>query len=199
MKKSVLMFVVVAAAVLAVPAMSWAATIAGSDHDLTTKGWTLTEVCKSCHTPHNAIAGNAPLWNHTSTVATFTPYTSTTLNATNLSPGPQSKACLSCHDGTVAIDSFTGGAGTHTMTGGALVGIDLSNDHPVGFTYDLDLATADTGLVTPADASHVVTGIPLYASKMECASCHNVHDPVNGSFLRNTNDASALCFKCHNK
>ena len=56
------------ASLLAAAALSWgglsarAATIAGTPHDLSTKGWGTTETCKFCHTPHLAqsVAG-APL------------------------------------------------------------------------------------------------------------------------------------------
>ena len=202
MKRGTLLTLAAGAILLALPTVSrGATTIAGTAHDLSDQaGWGITEICVSCHTPHNAQATQlVPLWNHTSTVASFTPYTSGTLNATVGQPDGTSKACLSCHDGTVAIDAFVGGGGTHTMTGGALLGTDLRNDHPVSFTYDLALATADGGLVTPASASLVVTDIPLFSSKLECASCHNAHNNANGDFLRVSNAGSALCLKCHSK
>jgi predicted CXXCH cytochrome family protein len=177
-----------------------AASIVGSDHDLSVKGWGTTQICIFCHTPHNAAATQlVPLWNHGSTVASFQQYTSSTLNATMGQPAGVSKACLSCHDGTVAIDTYGSRTGTNMMTGSALIGTDLRNDHPVSFTYDAALATTDGGLVTPASASQVVAGIPLYTAKLECASCHSVHNDANGKFLRNTNAASALCLKCHVK
>jgi predicted CXXCH cytochrome family protein len=80
------------------------------------------------------------------------------------------------------------------------LGTDLTNDHPISFTYNAALATADGGLVTPASDSLVVTGIPLYSEKMECASCHNVHNNTTAQpFLRVANAGSGLCLKCHVK
>lgn len=200
-------FAVMVAAVLGF-VFAWstamAQSIVGTQHDFKSRGWGTNEICVFCHAPHNAsTAPLAPLWNHTSTtVATYTMYANTfsSLNATMGQPGGVSKACLSCHDGTVAIDSY----GTRTptagsITGGALLGTNLSNDHPIGFTYDAALATADGALVTPASASQVVAGVPLFTAKVECASCHNVHNNANGNFLRSTNAASALCLKCHVK
>ncbi|MEW6374957.1 MAG: cytochrome c3 family protein [Thermodesulfobacteriota bacterium] len=178
------------------------AGIAGTPHDLSGRGWGTNQICVFCHTPHNSASGVnqiVPLWNHGTTAATFTLYSSPSLNAVPGQPAGNSKSCLSCHDGTVAIDTYGTRTGTNFVSGSALLGTDLSNDHPISFTYDAALASADGGLVTPVDATKVVTGIPLYGGKLECASCHNAHDNANGDFLRNTNAGSALCFKCHNK
>jgi predicted CXXCH cytochrome family protein len=183
-------------------------TIAGTPHDLSAKGWGTTELCKFCHVPHLAqnVVG-APLWNHQTTLATYTLYSSSTFlgSTTQTQPGPTSKLCLSCHDGTVANDSFANGgvlqAGTHFMTSTNLVGAgaSLTRDHPISFTYDAALAASEGHLVTPAstnyvDAAHLV---PLFSSKMECASCHASHNNQYGKFLRTSNAGSALCQKCH--
>jgi predicted CXXCH cytochrome family protein len=184
------------------------AGITGSLHDFSAQGWSGGQICIVCHTPHNAASGVdqiVPLWNHETTTATYTPYSNpSTLNATVGQPTGVSKACLSCHDGTVAIDSYGGATGTNFVTGNKLLGTNLSNDHPISFIYNDALVTADAGggpagLVSPASASLVVTGIPLFSSQMECASCHSVHNDVNGKFLRFSNAASALCLKCHIK
>lgn len=187
-----------------------AATIAGTPHDLSGKGWGTTELCKFCHTPHLAqsVAG-APLWNHQTTTATYALYSSATFRgaATQTQPGATSKLCLSCHDGTVAIDSFANSGvlqvGTHMMSSTNMVGggNSLTSDHPIAFTFDAALVSAAGGLVTPqstnyVDAAHLV---PLYNGKVECASCHAVHDNTYGKFLRTSNSGSALCLKCHAK
>ena len=202
------------ASLLAAAALAWgglsarAATIAGTPHDLSTKGWGTTETCKFCHTPHLAqsVAG-APLWNHATTVATYTLYSSATFQGSASQPGPTSKLCLSCHDGSVAVDSFANGgavaAGTHFIGTTNRVGFggSLTSDHPIGFTYDAALATADKHLVTPASASYVdATGtIPLFSGKMECASCHATHDNTYTKFMRVSNAGSAMCLRCHIK
>jgi predicted CXXCH cytochrome family protein len=206
MRKLGLLVIVIAALAL-VPAVASAA-ITGSAHDLSSGGastykGTSDQICIYCHTPHNANTPQlAPLWNHPSTaVASFTFYSSSSFNGSTTigQPSNNSKACLSCHDGTLAADSYGATTGTHTITGTALLGTNLSDDHPISFTYNAALATADGGLVSPASASEVVAGIPLYAEKLECASCHNVHDNANDPFLRFANAASALCLKCHVK
>ena len=186
------------------------ATIAGTPHDLSGKGWGTTELCKFCHTPHLAqtVAG-APLWNHQTTVASYTLYSTPTFQgaATQTQPGPTSKLCLSCHDGTVALDSFANAgvvqAGTHFISTTNRVGggNTLANDHPIAFTYNAALVALDPRLATPASANFVDAAglIPLYSSKMECASCHTSHDNTYTKFLRVANAGSALCLKCHLK
>jgi len=178
-----------------------AASIVGSPHDLSGAGYGTTQICIFCHTPHNAkTEASAPLWNHGDTTATYTLYSSPTFTATGISqPGSNSKACLSCHDGTIAIDAYGSETGSNFMSGDALLDINLANDHPISFTYDGALAAADGGLVVPLSSSEVVTGIPLFYNKMECASCHGVHDNAHGNFLRFDNTGSALCLKCHLK
>ena len=179
--------------------------ITGSDHDFSTKAYT-TEICNVCHTPHNAISGQTLLWNHTLSTATYTLYDSTTIDATDLGqPGGVSKLCLSCHDGTVAIDSFGGQTGTNFVGGSKDFGTDLSNDHPISFTYDGTLATADGELSTPVGdlvGEDATIKFPLFAGKLECATCHDVHNGAEtkaGGLLRMANTNSTLCLNCHTK
>jgi predicted CXXCH cytochrome family protein len=200
-------------ALVGLPVTAWA-TIAGGSHDLS-GGAGGGEICVVCHTPHNGdtTMAEAPLWDHDITSVTdYTTYSSATLDATDIGqPGMASKLCLSCHDGTVAIDAFGTNTGSSFMasTSTAYVGQDLSNDHPIGFTYDTGLATADGGLHDPSTTDASITLRPgnidtamLFADKLECASCHDAHDAAGyGKFLRksNTSPASGLCLTCHNK
>jgi predicted CXXCH cytochrome family protein len=183
-------------------------TIVGSAHDFSDDSWNTTgQICLVCHTPHNADVSvtNAPLWNHETTIATFTTYTSATMQATTGQPDASSKLCLSCHDGTVAVDNFGGEAGgTHFLTGRTLIGTNLSDDHPLSFVYDAALASADGGLYDPTNTNSGLGGTidndMLIDRKVQCASCHDVH---NGSgvakLLRKSNSSSDLCLTCHNK
>lgn len=221
MKKAMLLVMIAAVSVMMAAQIAKAAGIATSKHNLrsdasntnTIKSNNVDEICVFCHTPHAGDTA-APLWNRTNPAGTsFTQYTSLTLTATVGKPAGVSLACLSCHDGVTAFDALinkpgSGAGTTPTFTGltaGKMpagvtnLGTDLTNDHPVSFTYDAALATSDGGLVSPASASLVVAGIPLYGSKVECASCHNVHDNANAPFLRVANAGSALCLKCHVK
>ncbi|MCX6154510.1 MAG: cytochrome c3 family protein [Candidatus Kapabacteria bacterium] len=179
------------------------AGISGSKHDFHSASWnTNGEICQPCHTPHNASTVEKPLWNHQLSTQSFTVYTSTTTDATIGAPSASSKLCLSCHDGVTAIDNFGGRTdGVITMgsvgTGSGNLGTALTNDHPVSFAYDAALFAADAGLKDPASA-----GIsPLLKSgKVECSSCHDVHNTANRSHLLVVSNASsALCLTCHNK
>ncbi len=172
--------------------------IANSAHDFSGDGWnTEGEQCNVCHTPHNAAASVSPLWNHTVTSASFNPYASSTLDATVPTPDGASKLCLSCHDGTVAVDSYGGATGATSISSGADLGSDLTNDHPISFTYDATLATTDGGLVDPSNTSVAAL---LTAGKMECSSCHDVHNGSGESnLLVMSNAGSALCLTCHSK
>ena len=183
--------------------------IEGSLHDFSTNSWnTRKGVCSTCHSAHNTDdAQIVPLWTHKTSTATFTPYSSPTLNATVGSPGGASLACLSCHDGSLAINEgisgwLGGGSATSgPIDAGAQIGPDLHTTHPISFTYDTALATADGGLEDPAtykigDAKTALTystaPVPavwdgtsltgktinealLFDGKMQCASCHDVH------------------------
>jgi len=160
--------------------------------------------CQVCHTPHGATTSvtDAPLWGHAVTAENFTVYSSSTLDAGPLGqPDGISKLCLSCHDGVTAI------TGTTLMTGDKAIGLgtegSLANDHPISFTYDATLATTDGDLwdptSQPSGLGSTIDADLLFSHKLQCASCHDVHDNSNDPFLRMSNTESALCLTCHNK
>ena len=130
------------------------------------------EICVFCHTPHGAdTAAPAPLWNKRlgaagapaggGTYTTYDTLQTPSLDGTVAPVGSISMACLSCHDGTQAMDNIINapGSGGFDTTGGgndgrnftwtgstvnaagrlssgvALLGTDLSNDHPIGIQY----------------------------------------------------------------
>ncbi len=192
----------------------------------TATGNGVVEVCAACHTPHQSTDASKqyPLWNHTmSTTASFGVYTSSTFNGggTIADIGGQaigsqsvSMLCMGCHDGTVAVLSMynppnsgdvtsynavrsVNATGFITGPSGAYIGTDLTDDHPVNFTYDTALATADTELVDPA-GNATITGW-LVGGTLQCSSCHDVHNGTYTPFLRTSNVASALCTTCHIK
>lgn len=136
------------------------------------------EICVFCHTPHGKTTDvQAPLWNRAESSAAYTGYSSSTLDATDLSVtaanlGASSKLCLSCHDGTIAVGTVSNapgpgaGTGITTTPSGSIptgrglanadhgftrrLGTDLRNDHPISFTYNSALAAADGEIRDPA-------------------------------------------------
>lgn len=134
-------------------------TAGAGGNKATGPGGAAAEICVFCHTPHGGNQTVAPLWNRIAPASTnFTAYTSTTMNYANVNTnmGTRSTMCLSCHDGATAMDTVINGPGSGpSLTGGrmtgytwapqadgkmlvgvfALLGTDLSNDHPIGIPY----------------------------------------------------------------
>ena len=200
------------------------AGIANTSHD--PRIWNFggePQICVMCHTPHNAKAGVSYLWNHElSAVPTYTTYGSPTMTGTVGQPGQVSKLCLSCHDGTVAILAYGGTTTGMTMIDASgvnartVIGSNLSDDHPVGMTYDAALVAADTPARLHAVTDSVTVGsvktktgsianLLLPGGKLECNSCHDVHNkftvatPSGTGLVRVSMTNSALCTTCHIK
>lgn len=135
-----------------------ASNIAATKHNLSVTGpgpvkaTVETQICIFCHTPHGAVA--TPLWNRSLSSASYIVPSSAVSQWVTLKSKPQnppdgdSRLCLSCHDGTVAIGSIANlggapttismqgsgsltGAGTLSATAPSYIGTDLSGHHPV--------------------------------------------------------------------
>ena len=154
------------------------------------------------------------------------PTLNATVSAT---PTGTSAMCMSCHDGvtSIAINTLLNPPGEYpiywvdtpfaegrvgdiynpgfigyygpnlgdTYVGSGNFTIDLSNDHPVSFDWPTGL---DTGL---RDPTLVAPALRLFGAgrRVECATCHQVHDPTNVPFLAMANNGSAMCLECHIK
>jgi predicted CXXCH cytochrome family protein len=121
-----------------------------------------TEICVFCHTPHGGDETAAvPIWNRHIDPTGFQTYDqlgTTTLDAAIEPVGSVSVACLSCHDGTQAMDAminepgsgrdvpaFSNGvwSGQAATVNGRIgpttvitnLGKDLTNDHPIGIQF----------------------------------------------------------------
>jgi predicted CXXCH cytochrome family protein len=81
------------------------------------------EICVFCHTPHGGAGETsaAPLWNRklaaSTTYTTYTQTGSSTLEGTVAAVGSVSLACLSCHDGTQAMNANYNGPGAGAGAG----------------------------------------------------------------------------------
>ena len=183
-------------------------SVVNSKHNLAVSGpggvraATEGDLCIFCHTPHSK-AGQIPLWNHGMSTATYTPYSSSTLKATVGQPTGDSKLCLSCHDGTVALGMVRSRStpiqmrrSTGSMPlGRSRIGTDLTGHHPISFTYDNALVTANGELRDPMTLQQQVRLDKL--KQVQCTSCHDAHRNQYGKFLVKDNYASALCLDCH--
>lgn len=224
------------AAILAVAGIASAQDLGvrNSKHDFSRSGtggiWgseDTNQICIFCHAPHHALSTQY-LWNRAMpSGASFNIYTSESLDAVAAQPKASSLRCLSCHDGSVAIDAFNAGRswtprmksigdiyfpGSPYGWAGANIGgnyggnavNDLTDDHPVSFVYDATIAARDGDLATP-DAVETA-GLPLYgtnpaAKTLECSTCHEVHRKYPFKYLlrRDVENASELCLTCHLK
>lgn len=211
--------IVLIGAALALPTLARAAInkgVEGSVHDFSGTNYTWNTrhgVCSPCHAAHNTDPAQvAPLWAHQTTTGPFTMYSSPSLNATMPSqPLGVALACLSCHDGTVAINAPIGGLGTNTayyIDPTFVISPDLHVTHPISFVYDASLAAADGGLENPltyhigdAKSTLTINNAPVPASwsgtsltgksidealltdghKMQCTSCHDPHKLVGSA------------------
>ncbi len=179
-------------------------SIKNSPHNLNNyPGVTLpgNQICLPCHTPHNALLSGDEnvLWNHAETGETFVMYKSTAGQ-----PEGPSKMCLSCHDGVTAIDNYGGNGGTGiVITGSAALGADLSNDHPIGIEYPTTLPGEYNDPATFSPGVNSGPGVSLVdiggVDRVECTSCHNVHNNGLGTFLRVPLQESYICLQCHIK
>ncbi len=160
------------------------------------------QVCIFCHTPHNA-SPIKPLWNRSLPTSSYTPYTSRSLDARPGQPTGTSKLCLSCHDGTIALGSVISRdqviqmvGGVTTMPPGASnIGTDLTDDHPISFTYDTSLWQLDRKLRDPHSLPSSLKLDPNL--ELQCTTCHDAHNNVYGDFLVMSNLNSELCTSCH--
>lgn len=217
MKKAI---VTAMAVFFAVPAM---AGIAGTKHNMSrgsayaVRSTNESEICVFCHTPHNALQA-VPLWNRGNPGGSFAMYTaSPSFNAPKgaLTADSVSRMCMSCHDGTSGIGSGVSSTpnGPITMAIGTLngrpsgLGTDLSNDHPINFSYNAAVmgdskvkgaASMDPNLRFFKSQGNGLNKLPG-SDYLECATCHDVHGTKNRAFLRRSNGSSNLCFTCHDK
>jgi hypothetical protein len=165
------------------------------------------EVCIFCHTPHGGSL-SGPLWNRSvPTASGFTHYSSATLStymaglAANRNVNAESLLCMSCHDGTVSMNSIinnsnrTAAAPDNTYNiqpmwfgVGAQIGDapnpggfgtlghskNLSDDHPISFSYALAYNDTDnTGkLRSVADAK--TSGLRFFGPNTDTADGNRV-------------------------
>lgn len=205
---------------------------AGSPHDFSLQPWNgRNEICRVCHVPHDHSQAaqrylNGLLWNHAVSTASYTMYDnawSSTLTGTqSAQPDGHSKLCLGCHDGTVGIDNFDKYAG-----GGIFIddfnplfkvpgftngpALDMRGTHPISIQFPAGETGDGKNFTDPAVASWNsgdTVASTLDHGKVQCSTCHDVHDQeaVPGTRLLRTAQtvsaggvASGMCLTCHVK
>ncbi|MCW8918119.1 MAG: cytochrome c3 family protein [Gammaproteobacteria bacterium] len=235
-----------AAAGVQQPAPWNANDILGSKHDLTSlnqragveamAGMAFNDYenpCIYCHVPAEestdeaetggAIAG----WNRIRPVAKqYEVYNSPSLQGMAKRPSDISMLCLSCHDGTVAVDRIVFkpigwssdkqttlhmqlGASSNIQQCGKChdgdvahdisvktIGTSLRDDHPISIRY-AGFAIDNPNFRTVDGPGGFDNGVRLYDGMVECASCHDIHNPQAKMLLRV--EAPTLCATCHIK
>ncbi len=187
--------------------------IQNSPHDLrsvTVPGWPAIEaerVCFYCHTPHTANASAR-------VAVSFQTYSNVPVAPGQ--PGSVSRICLGCHDGSIAVSIYgyvPPGAIANSSRGRSTAGIelagtrlDLAEHHPIGFDYDVVVSKDSeirpaTSELRGANPSRMTIEDLLWSGRMECTTCHDVHNTRNeGRKLIWVEDGqSNFCFTCHNK
>jgi len=168
------------------------------------------EPCAMCHSPHSGT-GEYPLWNRDQGAQTYTLFDSPSFDMySGNQPQAPSSLCLVCHNGVFSSLVNYPGPGSHSgeeydyemnPTFWAMLGLDLSNEHPISFTYDpaMDSTQDNNGFPDPVvcttgngDRNWIASAntgktyaYPLYGGtaavpgfEMECSTCHSVHDTV---------------------
>ena len=191
--------------------------------------------CVYCHVPPDVDKkGDGPQqiagWNRIrSDMRDYTLYSSRTFKSTARIPNEITMLCLSCHDGTIAVDQVVNtprawksgekmtlhmkinsgtdldhcglchdGFTAHHL-GNRHLGTDMRRNHPVSIRYPgLGAGASDSlqaAFNSPVDDFGFANGVRLFDGFVECASCHNVHEPSKVKFLRVKPEY--LCITCH--
>jgi cytochrome c553 len=185
--------------------------IKNTPHDvfnMGTDGGPNAEPCAMCHTPHSG-SGDYPLWNRMAPGVVYEMYRSASFDMyEGNQPQAPSSLCLVCHNGIFSSLVNYPGPGSidnpdydFDMNDDglwAMLGTNLTDDHPISFTYNPLLdntqdandfpdaipcpATPDRMWIPDTDTGAI--RYPLYGAnkdQFECATCHAVHDTVDYS------------------
>ncbi|MFH7325805.1 hypothetical protein [Desulfurivibrio sp. C05AmB] len=196
----------------------------GTDFQEAADGWNYRgEICRVCHAPHDKgrtawkewgeeVGETGLLWNHQlADTDVYDMYESSSLEgdiAGNVIG--KSKLCLSCHDGTVALNAFDGqqggafGTAEEPLNGGVFMG-NLSN----GFTIGQGRAGSGTDFLMGTHPISVAYAEGHFAENPKVGRAGGLHNPdgqVFGNLVKMT-DAPTVdmvleqgmvqCHSCH--
>lgn len=163
--------------------------------------------CTACHVARSASPPEKPpentcnktlLWDCDMLTRTFQTYDTPVPSDNPAAPvldesqvRMSSLLCASCHDG-VSTPSMSGTAGFRSRSSTSAT-MSLQNEHPIDVPYD---SVRDPSLAALTVVTHQVK-LFGQTNKVQCATCHNVHDSSDPKLLRAPNKNSSLCLACH--
>lgn len=162
----------------------------GSKHDFSQSGHQPADLCLSCHSPHIAELSAPLLDRRPATTQPFRPY-----EALDVELDSASLLCLSCHDGVIASDVYSGGhaASLAHQLGSSQFGARTLSSHPIGVKYPLAEPKYRAISLVKSDGR-----IVLPEGRVQCISCHDPHNTArNRGMLVKSNAGSRLCLSCH--
>ena len=141
-----------------------------------------TQVCVFCHTPHgsqsSSIVGGAPLWNRAIASSSYTTYSSPHFDSSAGQPQGVSLACLSCHDGAIALDALinAGGSGgffAENLSGGTPVSVGQIGGAAASNLIDSSDSTMSEGLRTDSGPNYelIAGGVAPFPNLTPLSNC----------------------------
>jgi predicted CXXCH cytochrome family protein len=191
---------IVGVVLVSVAAWSQDAVASGAKHDLN------GQKCTACHVPRPSPPETQPentcdktlLWDCDLLTRTFDTYEAPLPTGNPKSPvldetqlRMSSMLCASCHDG-VSTPTMSGAASFRSRSA-TTAAKSLQNEHPIDVSHD---PVKDTSLAALDVVTHQVK-LFGQTNRVQCATCHDVHDSSDSKLLRTPNKNSSLCLACH--
>jgi predicted CXXCH cytochrome family protein len=160
-----------------------------------------SDYCRVCHVFEDGPGGQYVRLTSTASAGNFySTYRGRDLENTPLQPFGVTQFCLTCHDGTIALDSF--GVRMGRINSQSSLGTNLADDHPVSIRYDdsdREIYPDSRPFFFGDGTAGTITDL-LEDGAVQCSSCHDIHNVrgAGGSYLLiMSNTRSALCMTCH--
>ena len=147
-----------------------------------------TQFCAKCHASQDRYGATNMHW-----MAMGVSHVSAgTMSRRSSTSGldPESRGCLTCHDGVSAPES-TNGTSAHGGFGSVADG---NRNHPIGIQYPSHAGRSYSSRYRPAGMLPEAVRLP--GGRVSCVSCHDLY-ARNDQLLTVGNHGSGLCFTCH--
>jgi predicted CXXCH cytochrome family protein len=170
---------------------------AGASHELAAQrhdpmlrnGLRPADLCIQCH---NSVEQSRKAMHPAAMGRAHVTSAMTTRGASPGSPlDTETRLCLSCHDGTMAVDVGIGNDGDRGSHAGS---------HPVGIAYANGAATgqpnATVGFGELRPVAKLNSRLRLFNRQVGCGTCHSPFSSEKGLLVM-SNHRSQLCLSCH--